>query len=64
MLGVGVIVDLLRVLGDRGEIQRLLDDRHKLRRRALRDGRRLYARKPRAFMRRVARAYDAGAPRD
>jgi CHAD domain-containing protein len=38
--------------------------RRKLRRRALRDGRRLYARKPRAFTRRVARAYDAGAPRD
>jgi CHAD domain-containing protein len=35
--------------------------RRKLRRSALRDGRRLYARKPRAFLRRVARAYDAGA---
>ena len=35
--------------------------RRELRRRALRDGRRLYARKPRAFLRRVARAYDAGA---
>jgi CHAD domain-containing protein len=37
--------------------------RRKLRRRALRDGRRLYARKPRAFLRRVARAHDASAPR-
>jgi CHAD domain-containing protein len=35
--------------------------RRKLRRRALRDGRRLYARKPRAFLRRVERAYAAGA---
>ncbi len=34
--------------------------RRKLRRRALRESRRLYSRKPRAFMRRVARAYDAG----
>jgi CHAD domain-containing protein len=36
--------------------------RRKLRRSALRDGRRLYALGPRAFVRRVARAYDAGAP--
>jgi CHAD domain-containing protein len=35
--------------------------RAKLRRRALRRGRRLYARKPRKFVRRVARAFESGA---
>jgi CHAD domain-containing protein len=41
---------------------RIVRRRRKLRRRALRDGRRLYSRKPRAFLRRVARAYAKSAP--
>jgi CHAD domain-containing protein len=48
--------------GSRRSLRKSIERRRrKLRRRALRQGRRLYARKPRAFLRRVARAYDAGA---
>ncbi len=46
----------------RGLRKQIVRRRRKLRRRALRDGRRLYARKPRAFLRRVARAYAKSAP--
>jgi hypothetical protein len=49
----------------RGTRRRLRKDivarRSKLRRRALRESRRLYERKPRAFVRRVARAFESGA---
>ena len=49
--------------GTRRRLRKLIVARRaKLRRRALRRGRRLYDRKPRAFMRRVGRAFERSAP--